>query len=204
MDAFLEFMKSFGPWGLAIHSFLDAVIFPIPAFFTQVSLSMLNPSSALWLATIGFIACLLGTPIGYLIGKFFGTAILQRFLKPELTEKATLYFQNKGSSAILIGAFTPIPFKVFTILSGVLKYPLWQLMAYAAIGRAVKFYVIGLLFYMYGKAAESMVSNVSLYIFAIAVPIIVIFIIIRKRIVKKREAKALALQESNEATTIEM
>ncbi|HIW32375.1 MAG TPA: VTT domain-containing protein [Candidatus Paenibacillus intestinavium] len=197
MDAFLEFLESFGPWGLAIHSFLDAVIFPIPAFFTQVSLSMAHPQSALWLATIGFIACLLGTPVGYYIGKFFGAAILQRLLKPEWIEKATHYFNTKGSSAILIGAFTPIPFKVFTILSGVMKYPLWQLMAYAIVGRAVKFYVVGTLFYMFGKAAESMVSNVSLYIFIIAVPIIVIFIIVRKQLQKKKELKALALQESS-------
>jgi len=198
MDAFLKFLESFGPLGLAIHSFLDAVIFPIPAFFTQVTLSAAHPQSALWLATIGFISCLIGTPLGYLIGKVFGAAILQRLLKPEWTEKATHYFKTKGSSAILIGAFTPIPFKVFTILSGVMKYPLWQLMAYAAVGRAVKFYVVGILFYMYGKAAQSMVSNVSLYIFIIAVPIIVIFIMIRKRLQKKKELKA--LQESSEQT----
>ncbi|URN94877.1 MAG: VTT domain-containing protein [Candidatus Pristimantibacillus lignocellulolyticus] len=200
MDAFLKFLESFGPLGLAIHSFLDAVIFPIPAFFTQVSLSMAHPQSALWLATIGFIACLLGTPVGYLIGRFFGAAILQRLLKPEWIEKATHYFTTRGSSAILIGAFTPIPFKVFTILSGVMKYPLWQLMAYAVVGRAVKFYVVGVLFYMYGKAAESMVSNVSLYIFLIAVPIIVIFILIRKQLQKKKALKASALQENSNQT----
>lgn len=204
MDAFLEFLESFGPWGLAVHSFLDAIIFPIPAFFTQVSLSMLNPSSAIWLATLGFIACLLGTPIGYLIGKFFGTSILQRILKPEMIDKATHYFQTKGSSAILIGAFTPIPFKVFTILSGVLKYPLWQLIAYAAVGRAVKFYVVGILFFIYGKAAESMVSNVSLYIFITIVPLIVIIMVVRKQLQKRKARKAIALQAESDNKSLEM
>src|SRR5690606_22318996 len=198
MEEFVEFMGNFGPLGLAIHSFLDAIIFPIPAFFTQVSLSMLNPTNALWLATFGFIACLIGTPIGYLIGKVFGTGILTRFVKPELTEKATNYSKNKGSVAILIGAFTPVPFKVFTILSGVLKYPLWQLMAYAAIGRATKFYVVGALFYMFGKTAESMVHNVSLYIFITVVPIIVIFLLVRKWMKKRKERKLLALEQGNE------
>jgi len=199
MEQFVEFMGNFGPLGLAIHSFLDAVIFPIPAFFTQVSLSMLNPKSALWLATLGFIACLIGTPIGYLIGKVFGTGILTRFVKPELTEKATNFFKEKGSIAILIGAFTPIPFKVFTILSGVMKYPLWQLMAYAALGRATKFYVVGVLFYLFDKAAANMVDNVSLYIFIIAVPLIIIGLLIRNWLRKRKARKALALQASNEA-----
>ncbi|WP_452468576.1 YqaA family protein [Paenibacillus septentrionalis] len=198
MEQFVEFMGNFGPLGLALHAFLDAIIFPIPAFFTQVSLSMLNPNSALWLATLGFIACLLGTPIGYYIGKVFGTGILTRFVKPELTEKATNFFKDKGSIAILIGAFTPIPFKVFTIMSGVLKYPLWQLMAYAAVGRATKFYVVGVLFYLFDKAAANMVDNVSLYIFVTVVPIIVIFLFVRKWLRKRKERKALALQTGNE------
>lgn len=198
IQEFVDFLESFGPWGLIIHSFLDAIIFPIPAFFTQVSLSLIHPSSALWLATFGYIACLVGTPIGYFLGKFMGKSILYRFLKKESVDKATFYFQTKGSVAILIGAFTPIPFKVFTILSGVLKYPLWQLMVYAAIGRAAKFYVVGALFYFYGRAAESMVSNVSLYIFLGALPLIVIFLIVRKRILKKKELNALSLQEDTQ------
>lgn len=189
MQSFVDFLEDHGPLGLMIHSFLDAVIFPIPAFFTQVSLSMVNPQSALLLATLGYIACLLGTPVGYLIGKVFGISILDRIVKKEWTEKATHTFKTKGSVAILFGAFTPIPFKVFTILSGALKFPLWQLMGYAAIGRAAKFYVVGTLFYIYGKNAENMMSNVSLYILLGAIPLLIIFLIVRKVVLKKREAK---------------
>lgn len=75
----MDFFMNYGAWGLFIHAFADAVIFPIPAFFLQVSLSLLDPSNALWLATIGYIACLLGTPIGYLIGKGLGHSIMYKF-----------------------------------------------------------------------------------------------------------------------------
>jgi membrane protein DedA with SNARE-associated domain len=105
-------------------------------------------------------------------------------------------FQKSGETAILIGSFTPIPFKVFTILSGAMKFPLWRLLAYAAVGRAVKFYAVGLLFYFYGKAAENMVHDVSLYIFVIAVPIIVIVLLLRKRLRKKRE-RAQSVESDN-------
>ena len=188
-QAVVDFLKSFGPWGLAIHSFFDAIIFPIPAFFTQVSLSLLNPSTALWLATYGYIACLLGTPIGYYIGKVMGKSVLYKFLKTEWIDAATTQFQKNGEAAILIGSFTPIPFKVFTILSGVLNFPLWRLLAYAALGRAVKFYVVGLLFFSYGRAAESMVKDVSLYIFLGGVPIILLFLFIRSKLRKRKQAK---------------
>lgn len=88
----------------------------------------------------------------------------------------------------MIGSFTPIPFKVFTILSGCLNFPLWRLIGYAAVGRAVKFYAVGALFYFYGRAAETMVKDVSLYIFLGGVPIIALFLFIRHKIRKKKKA----------------
>ncbi|MNZ94571.1 SNARE associated Golgi protein [compost metagenome] len=193
----IDFLKDFGPWGLFFHAFVDAIIFPIPAFFLQVSLSLLNPSSAIWLATVGYIGCLLGTPVGYYLGKFMGKSVLYRFLKKEWIDTVTTKFQKNGEAAILIGSFTPIPFKVFTILSGVLNFPLWRLIGYAAIGRGLKFYIVGILFYFYGKAAEGMVKDVSLYIFAIAVPITVLYLIIRKKIQKKKEQTAAVEEEGH-------
>ncbi|WP_082198202.1 MULTISPECIES: YqaA family protein [Bacillales] len=194
-QAVVDFLKEFGPLGLFIHSFLDAVIFPIPAFFLQVSLSLLNPSTALWLATVGYIACLLGTPVGYYLGKVMGKSVLYKFLKKEWIDAATDKFQKNGEAAILIGSFTPIPFKVFTILSGCLNFPLWRLIGYAAIGRGLKFYIVGSLFYFYGRAAEHMVKDVSLYIFVVAVPLVVVYLLLRKRSNKK---KALASKQAAE------
>jgi membrane protein YqaA with SNARE-associated domain len=186
---FLNFLKTFGIWGLVIHSFIDAVIFPIPAFFTQVSLSVLQPHAALWLATAGFAACLAGTPFGYMIGRFLGSKLLDKILKRKWIDAATAMFQKHGETAILIGAFTPIPFKVFTILSGSFAYPLWKLIGYAFIGRAVKFYVVGILFYIYGRAAEGMVKEVSYYVAAGAIALIALFLVIRKRWRKKKRSQ---------------
>src|SRR5690554_4123709 len=118
IHAVVDFLIDFGVWGLFIHSFIDAIIFPIPAFFLQVPLSAMSPSSAIWLATVGYVASLLGTPIGYMLGRLLGQSLLDRMLKKQLIDKVTQMFNKNGESAILIGAFTPIPFKVFTILAG--------------------------------------------------------------------------------------
>ena len=193
----VDFLMAFGIWGLALHSFIDAIIFPIPAFFTQVSLSLLDPANAIWLSTAGFIACLLGTPIGYMIGKLVGNSVLYKILKKSWVEKANALFQKNGEAAVLIGSFTPIPFKVFTILSGCMNFSLWRLLGYAAIGRAVKFYVVGILIYMYGNAAESMVKDVSLYIFLTAVPLILIFLWVRRIWRNKKKSKETVPSQSN-------
>ncbi|WP_255668368.1 YqaA family protein [Brevibacillus daliensis] len=167
----MNFLKEFGAWGLFFHAFIDAIIFPIPAFFTQVSLSMVDPSNALWLATFGFIGCLLGSPIGYWIGKVAGRSFLSKILKKSWVDSATEMFNRHGEAAILLGSFTPIPFKIFTIISGSTNYPLWKMMGYAAIGRAAKFYVVGILFYLFGTFAENLIDQyltlISLAIFIV-------------------------------------
>lgn len=191
-EDFLEVLEDFGVWGLAIHSFIDAIFFPIPAFFSQVSLSMVNPSSALWYATVGYIACLLGTPFGYLIGRSLGSPVLHKLLKKRWIDAATAQFQKNGEMAILFGAFTPIPFKVFTILSGSFHYSIWKLLGYASLGRAAKFYVVGILFGLYGQAAEGMVKDVSLYVAAGGVVVLVVFLWIRRKFKNGKKSGQLA------------
>lgn len=187
VQAVIEFFENFGYIGMFIHSFIDSIFFPVPAFFLQVSLSMLNPSTALWLATIGYIACLLGTPIGYFMGKGLGDAVLKKFVKPKWIDSATKLFKRNGEAAILIGAFTPIPFKVFTILAGCFKFSLWKLIGYAALGRAVKFYAVGFIFYYYGRSSEQFVTSyLTLIMGGIALMMFIIFYFTRKVRHKKR------------------
>lgn len=182
----MDFLRNLGDIGLFIHAMIDAIIFPIPALFSQISLSVINPERAIWLATIGFVGCLIGTPVGYGIGKASGSLVLNKILKKKWYDSATALFTKHGEAAILVGAFTPIPFKIFTILSGCMNYPLWKLLSYAAIGRAVKFYAVGVLFYVYGRAAENMVDGVLTYILLGAGVLIgVIWFILHK--VKKRK-----------------
>ncbi|HWO75199.1 MAG TPA: VTT domain-containing protein [Bacillus sp. (in: firmicutes)] len=186
VDAVVEFFKEFGLIGMFLHSFLDAIIFPIPAFFLQVSLSIIDPQNAIWLATVGYIACLLGTPIGYLIGKVLGDSILYKILKEKWIESASALFHRNGEAAILIGAFTPIPFKVFTILSGCFHFSLWKLLAYAAIGRAVKFYVVGFAFYFYGEASANFVKEELTYVMGGIAVLLLIGFYFKKRGQKKK------------------
>ncbi|TDF92617.1 YqaA family protein [Paenibacillus piri] len=196
----MEFLRSFGSAGLFIHAMIDAIIFPIPAFFLQVSLSALNPENAIWLATLGYIGCLAGTPIGYAIGKTSGNLVLGKFMKKKWLDSATSLFQRHGESAILIGSFTPIPFKLFTIMSGCMNYPLWKLLGYAAIGRAVKFYLVGILFYMYGRAAEHMVDRaLGITLLVAGVVITAVWLLVR-RIRNRKQLKQTVAQLEEKPT----
>lgn len=188
VDAVIHFFEKFGLIGMFIHSFVDAIFFPIPAFFLQVSLSIMNPSNALWLATAGYIACLLGTPIGYFIGRLLGDKVLYKMLKGDKVDTASDLFKKNGEAAILIGSFTPIPFKIFTILAGCFKFSLWKLIGYAALGRAVKFYAVGVIFYYFGRSSEEFVTSYLSIIFAIIAVLLFLIYYIRKKVSAKRHA----------------
>lgn len=190
VDVATNFFETYGMLGMFIHALIDAIIFPIPAFFLQLTLSAANPENALWYALIGYIGCLLGTPVGYLIGKFLGAKFLFKILKKSWVDSASALFKKNGEGAILIGAFTPIPFKVFTILSGTLNFSLLRLIIFAAIGRAFKFFAVGSLFYFYGRHARYLIDNYLTYVFlGISIALTIIWIIKRKVQAKKEEQK---------------
>jgi membrane protein YqaA with SNARE-associated domain len=154
-----ETFMHYGIWGLFGLAFLDSFILPVPPFFLQIGMSLVDPGSALRYATVAFTGSILGAPIGYLLGKWLGKPILNKLLPEKWTNMASEQFAKNGDAAVLIGSFTPIPFKVFTILTGVFNYSLAKLMLFAILGRGIKFYLIGALFHLYGKHAKVLLDD---------------------------------------------
>lgn len=186
-EQLMQFFLQYGIWGLFGLSFLDSFILPVPPFFVQIAMSLLDPSSALKFATIAFTGSILGAPLGYVLGKTLGKPILKKLLPEKWTVLATEQFAKNGDAAVLIGSFTPIPFKVFTILSGVFNYSLTKLMLFAILGRGVKFYLIGVLFHFYGKHAKVLLDEyLELTILGIGIFVAVAWYVWNKR--KKRYA----------------
>jgi len=158
-DQITEIFMQYGIWGLFGLALLDSFILPVPPFFLQIAMSLIEPEAALRYATIAFTGSILGAPIGYFLGKWLGKPLLHKILPAKWTDAATAMFEKNGDGAVLIGAFTPIPFKFFTVLSGVFGYSLPKLMLFAILGRGLKFFLIGILFYLYGKHAKVLLDE---------------------------------------------
>ncbi|WP_400164305.1 YqaA family protein [Brevibacillus sp. TJ4] len=181
-----QFFMDYGNWGLFIVSLLDSFLLPLPPFFLQIGLSLIQPTEALWIALIAFTGSLLGAPVGYVMGKWLGQPILNRLLPEKWTLLATKQFEKNGDAAVLVGSFTPIPFKVFTILCGVFNYSLTKLMLFAILGRGMKFFLIGFLFYFYGKHAKELLDTyMEASLLAAAAAVAIIWIVV-KQLAKKR------------------
>lgn len=181
-DQITQIFMQYGSWGLFALAFLDSFVLPVPPFFLQIAMSFMEPGNSLQYATFAFFGSVLGAPAGYLLGKTLGNRLFHVILPQKWIDIATEKFSKNGDAAVLIGAFTPIPFKVFTILSGVFGYSFSKLMLYAILGRGLKFYLIGTMFYYFGTRAKEILDNYQeVALLSIAAVVAIIWFVLHRR-----------------------
>lgn len=141
IHVFEEWLLEFGSWGLFIVSFLESSFFPIPPDVLMIPMGIADPDRAFWYAFITTAGSVLGALLGWYIGKKVGRPILRYFIKEEKIVKVEQYFEKYGAMAILIAGFTPIPYKVFTIFSGISRVRIPTLIIWSIIGRGARFFL---------------------------------------------------------------
>lgn len=97
-------------------------------------------------ATLCTLTSVLGGVSGYFIGYAFwegiGEPIVVFYQGQEVFEKVENWYALYGSWAVFLAALTPVPYKLFTIASGVFHFSLPLLIAASLIGRGIRFFLI--------------------------------------------------------------
>lgn len=136
-------------------SFAEASCFPIPPDVMLGPMTMAKPSKAWHYALLTTIFSVLGGILGYALGLFaYHTVVvpLISFLGREAAYIQALdWFGQWGVWVVLIAAFTPIPFKLFTIGAGALQMNFIYFVIAAFIGRGLRFFLVCSLFKMGDK-----------------------------------------------------
>ena len=143
---------------LAITAFAESIFFPIPPDLLLIAIGVLHPEKALWLAAIATVASVAGAVVGHWLGRKIGRPILFRIVDPARVEFAERLFKRYGTWAILIAALTPVPYKVFAILAGVLELDLRPFVVASLIGRGVRFFFLGGLIFAFGEPIQEFVN----------------------------------------------
>jgi len=148
---------------LALLCFLEAMILPI---FPEIMLAPMIIADRLraWrLAAICTVSSVTGGLAGYAIGYFLfdtvGRAIIDFYGAGEGFASLTKSFNDNGPLMILIGALSPIPYKVITITSGVAGLDLWTFVLFGLLGRGIRYFVPCGLFYFFGPVANSFIEK---------------------------------------------
>ncbi len=174
-----------GDIGLFILAFIESSVFPVPPDILLIALSLANTQLALYYATITTIGSVLGGIAGYYIGLKGGRRIVKRIFSEKVIDRADNYFKEYGAWAILIAAFSPIPYKVFTITGGIFKVDLKKFIIASIVGRGARFYAEGVLIMLWGEEILAFIdSNLELITLITAVAIIAI-VVLRKRLAKE-------------------
>lgn len=142
---------------LAILAFAESSFFPIPPDVLLMPLAMGNRKKAWWFAAVCTLASVAGGVLGYYIGAVLWTELqgylyryVPGFTPAEFARVEGLY-KSWGILILFAAAFTPIPFKVFTIAGGVMNQALLPFIAVAAVGRGMRFFLVAGLMWMYGE-----------------------------------------------------
>lgn len=143
----------YGELGLAVVAFTEAIINPIPPDPLLAVLAVDQPwTYALYLGLFTTFWSVAGAAVGYWIGGRFSGWVHRKFAGERL-DKVEGWYTEHGEWIVVIAALTPIPFKVFTVSSGLFRLRFWPFMLAATVGRALRFVPEALLSARYGQQA---------------------------------------------------
>ena len=151
------------PAALGVVSFLESSIFPIPPDVMLLPMCLANRRKALWYATIATVASVLGGIAGYLIGYYLfallGEPILRLYGYTSKFDQVAQWFRDWGVWILIAKGWTPFPYKVLTIMSGVAKMDPVQFIIASIIARAMRFYLVAALIYFFGEPIRDFIEK---------------------------------------------
>jgi membrane protein YqaA with SNARE-associated domain len=155
----------YGVPALVVLAFVESSFFIIPPDVLLIALCMGAPKRSLKFAIACSLASVAGGVLGYYIGFALYEEIGRRIIETLHYEAAfakvgTLYGEN-AFLAIVTAAFTPIPYKVFTIAAGVFheQVSLWTLVGASLIGRSGRFFLVAGAIYFFGPPVKRLLDR---------------------------------------------
>ena len=145
---------------LAIISFIESSFFPIPPDVMIIPMVVAKKNDYLKIFLIATIFSVLGGLFGYFIGSTF-LELSMTVVEFYGYEEKVLDLQNKMSSksgiifwlgTLFLAGFTPLPFKVFTITSGIINFNIIIFIFICLVSRGLRFFTVAFLSAKFGKA----------------------------------------------------
>ena len=172
---------------LALVSFVESSFFPIPPDVMVIPMVISKQSDFIKIFLITTIFSVMGGMLGYLIGAFFfdfGSQIMSFYgyenklsnIKGNLVNSDGFY---AWLGVLFLAGFTPLPYKVFTIASGLIGFNFLIFVLISLISRGLRFFIVSYLSYKFGDLFnEYMDKHGSKWFTIIGILIVIIGLII--------------------------
>lgn len=151
---------------LGVLSFTESCMFIIPPETMLLPMCYANRKKAFYYAFITTVTSIMGAVAGYYIGMLLWNQIQPFFF--EYIPGFSKHFDNVGElykenvyTSLFLAAFTPIPFKVFTLAAGVYsaKISLGVLIGVCTLGRGLRYFLMAGLIYFFGDRAQELIEK---------------------------------------------
>ena len=169
---------------LAIVSFIESSFFPIPPDVMIVPMVIAKKNDYLKIFVIATLFSTLGGVLGYFIGlgfldfgmnviSFYGYEDKVLTLKESLTKDTGFYI---WFATLFLAGFTPLPFKVFTITSGMISFNLLVFFFICLVSRGLRFFIVSYLSFKFGDTFNKfMKTKAAMWFAIIGILIVIIF-----------------------------
>ena len=155
----------YGVWALFLIAFAESSFFPIPPDPLLLALCLGASKRSLRFAAIATAASVLGGMAGYAIGAGAWGATQGWFftyvpgVTPEAFEGVRAFYDRHGFAAVFFAGLTPIPYKVFTLASGVFGINFGVFVLASVLSRGFRFLVLAALVYRFGPPIEAFIDR---------------------------------------------
>ena len=172
---------------LALVSFVESSFFPIPPDVMVIPMVISKKNDFIKIFLITTIFSVLGGMLGYLIGAFFfefGAHIMSFYGYEDKLSKIKENLVNSDGfyawlGVLFLAGFTPLPYKVFTIASGLIGFNFLIFVLISLISRGLRFFIVSYLSYKFGDLFnEYMDKHGSKWFTIIGILIVIIGLII--------------------------
>ena len=136
-------------------SFIEAIFFPIPVDPLLAILVLNNKQKYIELTIFCTLASVIGGLVGWLLGYVIGEEIedlltIIPWIKDDSFYNVKTAFDEHGILIIFLGAFTPLPYKIISVTSGVFHINIVAFFVMSLIGRGLRFFLVSLIVKNFG------------------------------------------------------
>ena len=161
----------YGIWALFVCAFLDACCLPLPTPTFFIALMLMHTAKAYKYALYGTIGTLLGSFVGYTIGYFawFDASghytVVAQFMLDNIPgfsagfyDKIKLLYDKWDFWILFVASFIPVPYKIFSISSGVFDINIVVFAVATLISQGAKFFLLALLTIRIGERVKKLLE----------------------------------------------
>ena len=153
----------YGLLALVLVAIAESSLFMVPPDVLLIALALSKPQNSFRYAAWCTFGSVVGGILGYLLGwglwATIGPHVLDTVFPAATFEKVMDYYREYGVAIVFAAAFTPIPYKVFTIAAGVAKLNLPMFIGASVFGRGARFFLVGLFIRIFGERAKALIEK---------------------------------------------